>query len=42
MRAAVYARYSSENQRKESIDDQVSACRRLAKKEGFEIVEEHV
>ncbi len=42
MRAAMYARYSSENQRKESIDDQVSACRRLAKKESFEIVEEHV
>ena len=29
-RAAIYARYSSENQRKESIDDQISSCRRFA------------
>ena len=26
MRAAVYARYSSDNQRPESIEDQVNAC----------------
>ncbi len=31
MPAAIYARYSSENQRPESIDDQISACRKLAK-----------
>ena len=42
MRAAVYARYSSENQRKESIDDQVSACRRLAATQNFEIAEAHI
>ena len=30
MRAAIYARYSSENQRPESIDDQGGACRRFA------------
>ena len=29
MEAAIYARYSSENQRPESIEDQVAACRRL-------------
>ena len=29
-RAAIYARYSSENQRKESIDDQISSCRKYA------------
>ena len=29
MRAAVYARYTSENQRPESIEDQIDACRRL-------------
>jgi len=34
MRAAIYARYSSENQRPESIDDQVSACRKLAAARG--------
>jgi DNA invertase Pin-like site-specific DNA recombinase len=42
MTAAVYARYSSENQRPESIDDQVSACRRLAKERGFTISDDHV
>ena len=35
MRAAIYARYSSENQRPESIDDQISACRRLAAERGY-------
>ena len=39
MRAAIYARYSSENQRPESIEDQVAACRRLAAQRGFTILE---
>ena len=30
MRVAIYARYSSENQRPESIDDQISSCRKYA------------
>ncbi len=42
MLAAIYARYSSENQRPESIQDQVAACRRLAGQRGFTIVEDHV
>jgi DNA invertase Pin-like site-specific DNA recombinase len=42
MRAAIYARYSSENQRPESIEDQISACRRLANERGFRVLEEHV
>ena len=42
MRAAVYARYSSENQRPESIADQVASCRRLASERGFEVPDEHV
>jgi site-specific DNA recombinase len=42
MRAAVYARYSSENQRPESIEDQVSACRRLADERGMEILDDHI
>ena len=42
MLAAIYARYSSENQRPESIEDQVAACRRLAGQRGFSIVEDHV
>ena len=42
MRAAIYARYSSENQRPESIEDQVSACRRLAKEQGLVVLDDHV
>jgi site-specific DNA recombinase len=42
MSAAIYARYSSENQRPESIDDQISACRRLAKERGISISDDHI
>jgi DNA invertase Pin-like site-specific DNA recombinase len=42
MRAAVYARYSSENQRPESIEDQVSSCRKFAAEKGYAIPEEHI
>ena len=42
MRAAIYARYSSESQRQESIEDQVSTCRRLAREKGFTILDDHI
>ena len=42
MRAAIYARYSSENQRPESIEDQISACRRLASNHNLTILEDHI
>ena len=42
MRAAIYARYSSENQRPESIEDQIGACRRLAAERGFTVLENHI
>jgi len=42
MRAAIYARYSSENQRPESIDDQISACRRLAAERKFSVLDDHM
>jgi site-specific DNA recombinase len=42
MTAAIYARYSSENQRPESIDDQISACRRLAKERSLAIADDHI
>lgn len=42
MRAAIYARYSSENQRPESITDQIASCRRLAVERGYEVRDEHV
>jgi site-specific DNA recombinase len=38
MRAAIYARYSSENQREASIEDQVEVSRRYAAQHGFEVV----
>lgn len=42
MKAAVYARYSSENQRPESITDQVSACRRFAAQHGHTVLDDHI
>lgn len=39
MRAAIYARYSSDLQRKESIADQFRVAERLAERNGFEIIE---
>ena len=42
MRAAIYARYSSENQRPESIDDQISSCRRFAAERTYEVEEAHI
>ena len=40
MKAAVYARYSSENQSEKSIDDQTRVCRNYAKDHGL-VVEEN-
>ena len=42
MRAAIYARYSSENQRPESIEDQITSCRKLAAERGYVIDGEHI
>jgi hypothetical protein len=42
MAAAIYARYSSENQRPESIDDHISACRRLSKLRSLTISDDHI
>ena len=39
---AIYARYSSENQRKESIEDQIAACKRFAADRGFNVLPGHV
>jgi site-specific DNA recombinase len=39
MRAAIYARYSSENQREASIEDQIEVCRRYAERQGWSVVE---
>ncbi len=42
MKAAIYARYSSEHQRPQSIDDQVSTCRKFAIANEFSIDENHI
>ena len=42
MRAAIYARYSSESQRQESIEDQIFTCRRLAREKGFTVLDDQI
>lgn len=41
MRVAIFARYSSDNQREASIADQLRICRLRAEQEGWQIVEEY-
>ncbi len=41
MKAAIYARYSSDNQRDASIADQLRLCRLHAEKQGWQVVEEY-
>ncbi|BCH23283.1 hypothetical protein MesoLjLb_30680 [Mesorhizobium sp. L-8-3] len=38
-RVALYARYSSDNQREASIEDQLRQCRERAAREGWTVVE---
>ena len=40
MKVALYARYSSENQRDASIADQIRVCRVFAEREGWLVVDE--
>lgn len=41
MKVAIYARYSSDNQRDASIADQLRICRAHAEKQGWQIIEEY-
>ncbi len=41
MKIALYARYSTDNQRDASIADQFRVCRAYAEKQGWQIVEEY-
>src|SRR5437667_9846331 len=41
MKVALYARYSTDNQRDASIADQFRVCRDYAEKHGWQIVEEY-
>jgi site-specific DNA recombinase len=42
MRAAIYARFSSDLQRETSIDDQVAVARRYAQAHGWVVLDQHV
>lgn len=41
-RTVIYARFSSDMQREESIDAQVRACKAYAKSKGYTVVKEYV
>ena len=41
-RAAIYARYSSQSQRSESIEDQLLTCRRMAEVRGLLVLDPHI
>ena len=41
-RAAIYARFSSQSQRSESIADQVLICRRMAEATGLSVLDPHI
>jgi site-specific DNA recombinase len=38
IRAAIYARFSSDLQSDKSVDDQIAFCREVAQREGFAVV----
>ena len=42
MTAVIYARYSSDNQREESIEGQIRECTAYAKKNGITIVKHYI
>ncbi|MBQ9513380.1 MAG: recombinase family protein, partial [Clostridia bacterium] len=42
MKGVIYARYSSDNQREESIDGQLRECKEFADKNGIEIIGEYI
>lgn len=42
MKAAIYARYSSENQSEKSIDDQIRVCKNYCKEHEIAVSDEHI
>ena len=42
MTAVIYARYSSDNQREESIKGQIRECTAYAEKNGFTVVKHYI
>ncbi|WP_436150212.1 recombinase family protein [Bosea sp. LjRoot90] len=41
MKAAIYARYSSDQQRDESVEDQIAICQSLIDREGWAFAESY-
>jgi len=41
MKVAIYARYSSDNQRDASIADQMRVCRAFAERQGWTVAQEY-
>jgi DNA invertase Pin-like site-specific DNA recombinase len=41
-KAVIYARYSSHNQREESIEGQIRECKRFAEQNGFVVIGEYI
>ena len=42
MKGVIYARYSSDNQREESIEGQIRECKAFAEKNGIDIIEIYI
>ena len=42
MNAVIYARYSSDNQREESMEGQLRECREYAERNGMTVVETYI
>jgi len=42
MKAVIYARYSSDNQREESIEGQLRECTAFAEKSGFTVLQHYI
>ena len=42
MKAVIYARYSSDNQREESIDGQLRECKKFAEYNGITVIGEYI
>ena len=42
MNTVIYARYSSDNQREESIEGQIRECKEFAERNGMTIVGEYI
>lgn len=42
MNGVIYARYSSDNQREESIEGQLRECRAFAEKNGIRVIDSYI